>query len=74
MTSFLRKVIKSIQGWKKQHFAEQKNEIYKKLLLGMTPEECLVMEDAQAGIDAATTGGFSSCYADKGVGKDRISF
>lgn len=42
--------------------------------LGKIPEECLVVEDAKAGIDAAVTGGFDSAGLSEAAGYERTTY
>lgn len=42
--------------------------------LGMNPEECLVVEDAAAGIDAAIAGGFSSAGIGEAAGHENVTY
>lgn len=42
--------------------------------LGLTPQECLVVEDAQAGVDAAYNGGFDSAGIGDIKSYERVTF
>lgn len=42
--------------------------------LGKAPEECLVVEDAKAGIDAAVAGGFDSAGLSEAAGYERTTY
>ena len=42
--------------------------------LGLAPEECLVVEDAKAGIDAAIAGGFQSAGIGEAAGHEKVTF
>ena len=43
----------------KEVMAEEKNELYREYL-NLPPCECIVVEDAEAGIDAGNAGGFAT--------------
>lgn len=42
--------------------------------LGLSPEECLVVEDAKAGIDAAFAGGFDSAAVGDAAGYEKATY